>query len=444
MNEMRSRWIVALTGAILLAAGCAAQQKTSLPDFTAQPINTAKYEPKVDNLLVVLDASSSMEDGYQGNIKYEWAKGILNRFNATLPKDMNLQTALTTFGHRTQVSHKTVLSQQELGKYDQKKFQEALDKLPAAGGSSPMSQSFSGMKPVSGKSALLIISDGEVLAPQALAALKKVTDEYKDRLCVYTVQVGDSPAGKATLEQMVKDGACGKSVQAKDIASGTAMNSFATTVLFDELKDSDGDGVVDEEDRCPNTPKGVKVDSVGCPLDSDGDGVYDYLDQCPDTPRGMKVDSVGCPLDSDGDGVIDEKDKCPGTPKGVVVDKNGCPIATLTAKGTYIVKGIQFDSAKWSFKPSSYEVMDQIVTVFETHPDVKFEIQGHTDNRGSAAYNLNLSEKRANAVKEYLIGKGVPADRITAKGYGLTMPVASNDTEDGRAANRRVEFKPIK
>ena len=202
----------------------------------------------------------------------------------------------------------------------------------------------------------------------------------------------------------------------------------------EQPKDSDGDGVYDKMDRCPNTPKGVKVDGMGCPLDTDGDGVYDYLDKCPDTPKGVKVDDAGCPLDTDGDGVYDYLDKCPDTPKGAKVNKVGC----------WIIKNLTFDTNKWNIKPEFFKDLENVVEVLKKNPDIRVEIQGHTDNIGSAKYNQILSAKRAKAVMEYLVKKGIDASRLTYAGYGFSKPVASNKTPEGRAQNRRVELHIIK
>ena len=236
--------------------------------------------------------------------------------------------------------------------------------------------------------------------------------------------------------------------------------------------DADGDGVPDYKDKCPETPKGVKVDKkTGCPLDKDADGVADYLDKCPDTPKGVKVNAEGCPLDTDADGVADYKDKCPDTPSNVKVDANGCPVDTdgdgvadyldkcptvagiAANKGCPEVKaetkkifeqalqGIQFESAKDVIKPGSFGILDQVVKVMIENPTYKLEINGHTDNKGIAEKNLVLSQKRSEAVKNYLVKKGVDAEKLTAKGYGQTIPVADNATNEGRTKNRRVEFK---
>ncbi len=199
-------------------------------------------------------------------------------------------------------------------------------------------------------------------------------------------------------------------------------------------KDSDGDGVYDDMDRCPQTPSGVTVDRSGCPLDSDGDGVYDYMDKCPDTPRGVKVDKKGCPLDTDGDGVYDYMDKCPDTPQGATVDQRGC----------WVLKGVNFDTSKWDIKREGHKVLNEAVDILKKNPSLKLEIQGHTDNRGSAKFNKQLSEKRATAVMEYFVKEGIAKSRVSAMGYGLSIPAASNDTPEGRAQNRRVELKPIR
>ncbi len=208
--------------------------------------------------------------------------------------------------------------------------------------------------------------------------------------------------------------------------------------------DTDGDGVVDYLDKCPNTPAEARglVDEDGCLLDTDGDGVEDYLDKCPNTPAEAHgyIDAHGCELDTDGDGMVDWKDQCP-TIAGDV-ENNGCPVVkrevrTLLQKA---MKGIQFDTGTDHIKKSSYTMLNQIAEIFKENPIYKVEIQGHTDNVGKPSINFRLSEERANAVRDYLIDQGVPAQQLTAKGYGDTMPIADNKTSKGRAQNRRVEF----
>ena len=203
--------------------------------------------------------------------------------------------------------------------------------------------------------------------------------------------------------------------------------------------DADGDGVADGDDKCPNTPAGTKVDASGCPLDADADGVSDDKDKCPGTPAGVKVDENGCPIDSDGDGVADAQDKCPNTPAGTKVSANGCPEMSPEQKAT---KFIQFDYDRARLLPISNERLDQIAKILGEFPDYSLSLAGHTDNKGSEAYNLRLSYDRAASARDYLLKKGVPAERIEARGYGKLKPLDTSKTAAGRAKNRRVEFDP--
>jgi len=206
--------------------------------------------------------------------------------------------------------------------------------------------------------------------------------------------------------------------------------------------DSDGDGVPDGLDRCPGTPAEASVDANGCPLDSDGDGVPDYMDDCPDTPQGYIVDSRGCPKDSDGDGVPDSLDDCPNTPKGVPVWNNGCPKPLFPDGADWaILKGVNFGFNSVKVTPNARRILDGVAASMKLAPDNRFEIGGHTDSVGVEDYNVDLSRRRAEAVREYLVSKGIEPGRLEVRGYGASDPVASNDTEEGRSLNRRVQLR---
>jgi outer membrane protein OmpA-like peptidoglycan-associated protein len=229
------------------------------------------------------------------------------------------------------------------------------------------------------------------------------------------------------------DGVTDLSDKCPNTPAGTAVDASGCP------KDSDGDGVLDAADKCPNTPAGTPVDATGCPKDSDGDGVTDLLDKCPNTPAGVSVDGTGCPFDRDGDGVIDSTDKCPDTPAGTKVDAVGCP-ELFGGGATLVLEGVYFETGKATLKPESQASLYRVAESLRGNPEVTVEIGGHTDNTGSKATNVRLSAARANAVRDFLISRGVDAARMTAKGYGPEKPVADNKTVAGRAANRRVEL----
>lgn len=189
-----------------------------------------------------------------------------------------------------------------------------------------------------------------------------------------------------------------------------------------------------KEKKCPDVSQCCRVDNDGCPIDSDKDGVCDGCDKCPDTPEGCAVDENGCPKDSDKDGVIDCRDKCPDTPEISKVDANGCPITAV------IPLKVQFDYKKTIIKPEYYDEIKKLADFMKRHPNLDATIEGHTDNIASAKYNQGLSQKRAESVKKFLVEKeGIDANRLKSVGYGLTKPIATNDTEEGRYKNRRVE-----
>lgn len=262
----------------------------------------------------------------------------------------------------------------------------------------------------------------------------------------------------------------------RDACLDTPEEALGSVDIYGCPIDSDGDGVADYLDQCANTPAAAYglIDSVGCPLDTDGDEVPDYLDLCPETPveaRGL-VDQNGCPIDTDKDGVADYLDQCPNTlPEGRnYVDSVGCLLDT-DKDGIYdyedlcptiagvkenlgcpevkrevrnllnkAMSGIQFENGKATIKPTSYKILNDIAKIFIENPSYFVEVQGHTDNVGKHDYNMDLSQRRAQSVRTYLINQGVPAERLTANGYGPDKPIDDNNTKAGRAKNRRVEF----
>ncbi len=225
------------------------------------------------------------------------------------------------------------------------------------------------------------------------------------------------------------DGVVDKKDRCPNTPAGAKVNAEGCEL------DNDADGVVDSKDRCPNSPAGAKVNAEGCELDGDADGVVDSKDRCPNSPAGAKVNAEGCELDSDADGVVDSKDRCPDSKVGVKVDGNGCEIAEVI-----VLKGVNFETSTDRLTKGSIDILNGVADTLSKRPEITVEVAGYTDSRGSASVNQKLSQKRAQMVANYLISRGVKAEKLSAKGYGAANPVADNATAAGQAQNRRVEL----
>ena len=196
--------------------------------------------------------------------------------------------------------------------------------------------------------------------------------------------MGDDPGGKAILEQIAGASGCGFSTTADKLATSSSLGGFVEGIFL---------------------AKPAPMAAVPKPMDSDKDGVSDNLDQCPNTPMGATVDARGC--------------------------------------WTYAAV-VLFDINSAEVKSEAYPMLNEAVLIMKKNPDLNVEVDGHTDSAGTAAYNMTLSVKRAEAIKDHLVTRGVDPKRLTTKGFGITKPAASNDTKEGRAKNRRVEFTPVK
>ena len=214
-----------------------------------------------------------------------------------------------------------------------------------------------------------------------MKAAKALNSQFGDRLCIDTVLVGEDPGGKAILEQISGASGCGFSTTADRLATSSNLGSFVEGIFL---------------------AKPAPMAAAPKPIDSDKDGVPDNLDQCPDTPNGGTVDDRGC----------------------------------------WKVALFYFDSAE--VKPEAYPMLNEAVLIMKKISDLKVAVEGHTCSIGPAEYNMTLSVKRAKAIKNHLVSRGIDPYRLTTKGFGFTMPSTSNDTKEGRARNRRVELTPVK
>lgn len=381
----------------VLLFGCAAQQmQPAGPLFDPYQLKADQYEPKVDNFMVILDASSSMTEKYNGTVKFNIAKDFLDAMNKTIP-ELKFNGALRSFGHHPGVSKKLTALFYGSEEYSTKGLDEGLKAVSRAGGISPLGKAINAasndLKSVQGKIAVIVVSDGKDMGNKPVVAAQNMKGQFGDRLCIYTVLVGNNPAGKALLESVAKAGGCGFLTRPDEFKTGNEMAEFVKMVFLAEAA----------KPAAKPAPKPA-------------------------------AKPVAKPMDSDGDGVTDDKDQCPNTPKGATVDARGC--------WTYeSVMLFDFDSDK--IKPEGYSMLDEMVIILKENPQINVKIDGHTDNIGPAAYNMKLSERRSNAVKKYLIDKGVEAKRLMTEGFGLTKPAVGNDTKEGRAKNRRVELTPL-
>ena len=211
--------------------------------------------------------------------------------------------------------------------------------------------------------------------------------------------------------------------------------------------DSDGDGILDGIDKCPSDKEDVDdwKDSDGCPdPDNDRDGVVDTSDECP-LVKGP-LENRGCPDgDRDGDKVVDRKDNCPDVPG--TIENYGCKdkqLVVITGEKLDILDKVYFKTNSSRILARSFPLLRNVASVLKGHPEIEMiEVQGHTDSRGSNRSNLSLSQRRAASVRSFVIGRGIKAGRLRAKGYGETLPIETNDTREGQAANRRVEFNIV-
>ncbi len=360
MHTKGASWLAAILVFMMLTGGCATQQNLQqTAKFQAEPLAKAMWQMKTENLVFVLDASSSMSESYNGVEKFTIGRDVIAHFNQTMP-DLPFKTALRSFGHSEAFSDKSTVLTYGLSDYSRTGIADALAKIIPAGGPSPMEKSLRAvaddLKTAQGKIAMVLISDGKDMDKGPLEAARELKALYGDRLCIFTVLVGDDAAGRSLLSSLTQVTGCWNPLNANDVASGSAMADFVATVLLRKIEGA---------------------------------------------------------------------------------------LPTMSKAGTWVFKDIKFEIDKDVLIASSYPTLDEIVKILKAHPDLSVEIQGHTDSTASEAHNLDLSKRRAKTVMHYLKGKGIATTRMSAKGYGESRPMDTNDTVKGRSNNRRVELKPL-
>jgi len=388
---MKKHFMVTVSALVLAVAlvGCQTKPVGLATPFQPAAIDSQAYIKKVDTFVVVLDASQTMGDAYNGRPKIDLAKDIVAHMNQTIPP-LDYKAGVVAFGSGACLDNKDAKVLYGMASYRRADLASGLDSLKCVGGISPMSegikQSDTNLKAGTfGQTALIIVSDAaNIYHGGAIENAKKLKEAMGSKLCIYPIQVGQDKDGKKLMDELAKIGGCGFAVNADEISSPNAMSDYVKKVFL-----------------APAPPKPAPV-AAAAPV----------------------------VLDSDGDGVPDSRDKCPNTPKGVKVNADGC----------WELKGVYFDSDKAVIKDT--KVLDEAVAILKANPKLTGEVHGYTDSTASPEYNQKLSEARAKAVRDYFVKQGIAPERIRAKGYGETNPVASNDTKEGRAMNRRVELHP--
>lgn len=352
-----------------------------------------------DEVFVLADASGTM----RADAKFRREHNLVKAFVDGMPRG-GYGAGLSTFGN----TDKRAWLRHSMDPFVRVSLAMSATNMEILGGLTPLETAML-MLPdeydlFTDRAALVVFSDGKADPEPVLEATRAIIERHQGELCIFTVLHGDDEKGRQLLAEMAKLGDCGASYTADDINSKSGMENFIREVFFDMEPDSDGDGVPDSRDECPGTPRGVKVDEVGCPLDTDGDGVPDYLDECPGTPKGARVDDRGC----------------------------------------WVLRDLNFDTDKWDIKPEFEGLLNEVARVLNNNSGVHVRVDGHTDSRASDAHNQTLSQNRASSVRDALVTRGIAASRLDAKGFGEGSPIRPNDTAANMYLNRRVELTVIK
>lgn len=380
--------LIVMAGLVAVAVtGCTSRQ--TFPPAAFQPVEPEGmlHAKKVDTFVVVLDTGSAIERTYRKRLEADRAQEIVSKINRAIP-DLDYQAALLTFSSGSCLSCEDAETLYGLGRYKREEFAAALEGYKTTGEAARAKPLSSGaeisriiLRGNPGRLAIILVADSEnVLYGRAFKAVQKLQGVLGNRLCIYPVQVDKDCIGRKAMDALVNVGGCGFAVNANDIASPEAMAAYVKEVFLTS-------GAF--QFASATAHKG---------LDSDGDGVPDGLDKCPNTPKGAKVDTDGC----------------------------------------WVLRSVYFETGQSVIK--DFIAVNEAVAVLKANPTLNVQVHGHTDSTASSEFNQQLSEDRANAVRDYFINRGLQAGRIQAKGFGETKPVAPNETKDGRALNRRVEF----
>lgn len=374
------RKLALLSMVMMVGVSCASSP--DIAPLSASPVSPGAGERVVvDHAYMVIDTSASVSEDFKRE------KALVESFVGAMPEGTYQTGAVAFGGYKRQ--------NVELGSFDRAAAREQASNLGLLKEGTPLDrvlaevgEQLSGKQ---GRAAVVIFSDGlptdpvgrEIDQQQVLDAAANLTKGYNGEVCIHTVQMGSDPAGAAFLNTLANTSRCGSARSSSSIQNVAALQAFERSVFLGAAE-----------------------------------------------TRGV----AAAPPDSDGDGVIDGRDQCPGTPFSAKVDARGC----------WRIQGLRFAFDSSEIQPKYFGELDELARVLDRNPNLRVRIDGFTDSVGTPQYNVGLSERRANAVRGYLVKKaGIDPKRLETRGFGMDKPAYTNDTEEGRAGNRRTELTTL-
>jgi OOP family OmpA-OmpF porin len=384
--------ILLLVAFVAIGCGKKAVQKPMVEVLSSRSLDeklqSGEYQPKVSNFLIIMDTSGTMQDSFKGKSKMAHAKNFIQNLDKTIP-DINLTGGMRTLGQYFSNSTRLAYGMKSYARGDLSKASANLN----FGGMTPLGSAISAgtndLRAAQGNTAVIVVSDGIDTEKTSEKSAQAMKARYGDRLCIYTVLVGDNERGRSRMAQIAQEGGCGFATTALALSANEKMLDFVNRVFLEKA------------------PVKAEAPPVKAP-----------------PPIG----------DSDGDGVPDNLDKCPGTPKGATVDARGC--WTYEAKVLF-----GFDSDK--IRSEAHPMLDEAISIMKQNSQLRVRIEGHTCDIGPDAYNQKLSERRAKAIRDYFVDNGISINRMEMQGLGEMQPAYPNNSKENRAKNRRVELSPI-
>jgi OOP family OmpA-OmpF porin len=370
MQSNKSGWIKVMFVAMLALA--------------AVPAAQAQRRIVLNQIIVLSDVSGSIEDANE----VATVQKVTREFVAAMPEG-SYESALSSYAGMPGAQWSTT----HLRTHSPGAMSRAASGVKYLGGGTPLPQALTieglAYEGKTGKGAVLVISDGKFNLNDAQRAVRTVQNLHNGDVCVYTVHVGDDAMGASNLEYLTKTTGCGQSWTAGEVANSAGMTQMVDVIFY---------GGTPAPPRAATPAEPRRIDG-----DADGDGVPDSIDKCPDTPKGAKVDARGC----------------------------------------WVLRGLNFDFDKSDIKPEFNTLLNEVATVINQNQGFKIRIDGHTDSSGAEDYNMALSLRRAAAVRDALVQRGVKAERLGVKGFGESQPSNPNDTDANRYENRRVELTVV-